>query len=99
MAEDRSPAAGDGPLRVASSYDTVAEDYAREIADELVHKPLDRKILDRFATRVEGRGRVCDVGCGPGHVARYLHARSVDVFGLDLSSRMVEIAKVRNSEN
>lgn len=98
MAEDHSPAAEDGPSRVASSYDTVADDYAREIADELVHKPLDRQLLDRFAVRVEGRGRVCDVGCGPGHVARYLHERGVDVFGLDLSSRMVKIAKVRNSE-
>jgi ubiquinone/menaquinone biosynthesis C-methylase UbiE len=64
----------------------------------LAHKPLDRELLDRFAERVKGRGRVCDVGCGPGHVARYLHERGVDVFGLDLSPRMVDVAARLNPE-
>src|SRR5439155_1024284 len=31
-----------------------------------------------------------------GHVGRYLAARGVDVFGLDLSPRMVELARRRN---
>jgi len=39
---------------------------------------------------------VCDVGCGPGHVGRYLTERGVDVFGLDLSSEMVALARRRN---
>ena len=72
-----------------SSYDTVAAEYARRIAGELAHKPFDRDLLDRFAQAVAGRGPVCDLGCGPGHVAAYLSARGVDAFGLDLSPAMV----------
>jgi SAM-dependent methyltransferase len=81
---------------VQSSYDTVAEEYARRIYDELEHKPLDRQILDRFAERVRGAGEVCDLGCGPGHVARYLHDRGVKVHGVDLSPAMVERARCLN---
>lgn len=74
---------------VAGSYDTVASEYVARIYRELDGKPFDRELLDRFADRVRGRGRVCDLGCGPGHVARYLKDRGVDVFGVDLSPGMV----------
>ena len=83
------PSRGD----VRASYDRVPGEYARRIAGELAHKPLDRELLDRFADRVRGAGPVADLGCGPGHVARYLADRGVDVFGLDLSPAMVERAR------
>ena len=79
-----------------SSYDRIAEEYTTRIADELKDKPLDRLLLDEFAARVNGAGRVCDLGCGPGHVARYLHDRGVDIFGLDLSPGMLEQARKLN---
>lgn len=75
------------------SYDLVADEYARRIFDELRHKPLDRQLLDRFADTVRDVGPACDVGCGPGHVARYLHERGVQVCGVDLSPAMVERAR------
>jgi SAM-dependent methyltransferase len=78
---------------IRESYDRLAAEYARRIAGELPHKPLDRALLDRFAAEVAGRGEVCDLGCGPGHVARYLRDAGADVFGLDLSPRMVEEAR------
>ncbi len=79
------------------SYDRLAEEYAARFYDELKGKPLDCERLDRFAARLQG-GRVCDLGCGPGQVARYLHDRGVDVFGLDLSPKMVEQARNLNPE-
>lgn len=81
---------------VEHSYDRVAAEYALRIFGELEHKPLDRQLLDRFAERVQGLGPVCDLGCGPGHVARYLHERGVQVTGLDLSAEMVEQARRLN---
>jgi SAM-dependent methyltransferase len=78
---------------VRESYDRLADEYARRIFDELQHKPLDRELLDRFAADVAGRGEVCDMGCGPGHVARYLRDAGATVFGLDLSPRMLEQAR------
>ena len=74
---------------VRDSYDRVTEEYVARIAEELEHKPLDRQLLERFATDVRGVGLVCDVGCGPGHVARYLHDNGASVRGLDLSPAMV----------
>jgi SAM-dependent methyltransferase len=82
---------------VADDYDRIADEYARRLYAELDAKPFDRTILDRFAALV-GNGRVCEVGCGPGHVSRYLRDRGCDVFGIDLSPRMVELAAELNPE-
>ena len=79
-----------------SSYDRLAEEYTSRIADELKDKPLDRMLLEEFAARVNGASRVCDLGCGPGHVARYLRDCGVDIFGLDLSPGMLEQARKLN---
>jgi SAM-dependent methyltransferase len=81
---------------VQTSYDRVAAEYVQRIHNELEHKPLDRQLLDRFAARLQGSGCACDLGCGPGHVARYLHARGVAVSGLDLSPEMVQWARRLN---
>jgi SAM-dependent methyltransferase len=83
---------------IRESYDRLAEEYARRIFDELQHKPLDRELLDRFANETKGRGEVCDMGCGPGQVARYLRHAGVSVFGLDLSPGMVEQARKLNPD-
>lgn len=81
-----------------ASYDAVAEEYVRRIAGELEHKPLDRELLDRFAASLRGAGPVCDMGCGPGHVTRYLHGRGLQICGYDLSLKMVEAARRLNPE-
>ena len=82
----------------ASSYDRVAADYARDIYHELAGKPLDREVLDRFAERLRGRGVVCDMGCGPGQIARYLADRGLDVVGVDLSPGMLAQAAALNTD-
>jgi SAM-dependent methyltransferase len=98
---DREPAGAAGvasvagPGTVAASYDLVAGEYARRIGGELAHKPLDRALLAELAARTRGRGRVCDLGCGPGHVTAFLRERGADVVGLDLSAGMVAQARQR----
>jgi len=83
---------------VQRAYDRVAEEYARRIYDELQHKPLDRQLLDRFAESVDNTGMACDLGCGPGQVARYLQACGIEVCGMDLSPAMIERARELNPE-
>jgi SAM-dependent methyltransferase len=78
---------------VARGYDRLAQAYADRFFHELDGKPFDRALLDLFVDEVRGRGRVADVGCGPGHLARYLYERGVDVVGIDLSPAMVRVAK------
>jgi SAM-dependent methyltransferase len=82
--------------RLRDSYDRLAGEYVARIFHELDHKPFDRELLDRFAARIGSQGTVCDLGCGPGHVARYLHDRDVSVLGIDLSAGMIEQARRLN---
>ena len=83
---------------VREAYDRLAVEYAKHVSDELRNKPFDRELLDRLAGEVAGHGEVCDLGCGPGHIARYLRDAGATVFGLDLSPRMIEQARRLNPE-
>jgi len=78
-----------------ASYDRVASTYAAQIAQELAAKPLDRALLTSFVELVGPHDLIADVGCGPGHVAHYLHECGATVIGIDLSPAMVEIAQQR----
>jgi ubiquinone/menaquinone biosynthesis C-methylase UbiE len=78
---------------VRESYDIVSDEYARRLFHELINKPFDLAQLDRFARETHSLGKVCDMGCGPGQIAHYLRDRGADVVGLDLSPRMIELAR------
>lgn len=84
-------------MDVRESYDSAADAYAQHLASELDRKPLDRHLLNRFAEATRGRGPVADVGCGPGHIARYLHDQGVTVLGIDLSPAMITCAARLNA--
>ena len=83
---------------IQKSYDLVAREYADEIYGELAGKPFDRDVLDRFAARVRGQGWVCDLGCGPAQIARYLRDRGVNALGVDLSAGMLAQAQRLNAD-
>jgi len=78
-------------------YAPVARAYRDQLIDELAHKPLDRALLQVVAERTRG-GLVVDVGCGPGHVARYLAGSGATVEGIDLSPAMVAEALASNPD-
>jgi SAM-dependent methyltransferase len=79
-------------------YDTVSHEYAEKYQNEMDHKPFDRDCLDRLAREVRELGPICDMGCGPGQIARYLHHQGVKTLGVDLSAKMVEEARRLNPE-
>lgn len=81
--------------RVQAGYDAVAATYAEQFGDELDYKPLERGLLGAFCDTTPP-GLVADIGCGPGHITRFLAARREDVVGLDLSPKMIAIARQRN---
>jgi SAM-dependent methyltransferase len=81
-----------------NSYDQVAAEYAEKFKDEMDDKPFDRNCLDRLATEVGNIGPICDMGCGPGQIARYLHRQGIASLGVDLSPRMVAEAQRLNPE-
>ncbi len=83
---------------VRENYDQLADEYACHLFDELAKKPFDRHLLERFVAAVRQSGEVCDIGCGPGQIARCLRDAGAGVFGLDISPRMIERARQLNPD-
>ena len=74
---------------VRDGYERIAEAYA---AQRDAFKSLS--CLERFAALLPPGGRVLDVGCGAGLPApRFLIERGFRVTGLDISPRMIELAR------
>ncbi|MYT73539.1 MULTISPECIES: class I SAM-dependent methyltransferase [unclassified Streptomyces] len=80
---------------VRKSYDTVAADYVERVPPPAEMDPLSRAMLAGFAemVRTAGPGEVADLGCGPGRITAHLAGLGVPAFGVDLSPRMVELAR------
>lgn len=78
--------------QLRTGYSTIARAYREQLSGELAAKPLDRAFLDAFAERC-ANALIVDVGCGPGHVARYLASRGARVEGIDLSPEMIAEAR------
>ncbi|MGW7254178.1 class I SAM-dependent methyltransferase [Streptomyces sp. NPDC054834] len=78
-----------------SSYDAIAKEYVDRFPDSLDFHPVDRAQMTAFAelVRAGGPSPVADLGSGPGHVTARLHGLGVPVFGVDVSPRMVELAR------
>ncbi|WP_103512033.1 class I SAM-dependent methyltransferase [Streptomyces sp. SM13] len=80
------------------SYDALAPAYVEFARGELAAKPLESALLGTFAELAAASGGglpVADVGCGTGRVTEYLHGLGLglDVFGIDLSPRMIAVAR------
>jgi SAM-dependent methyltransferase len=87
--------APDHRRQTRTGYDIVAEDYATLIPDLSAETSLDVAMIDDFAGRcLDARiSPVADVGCGTGRVSAHLAARGVDIFGVDLSPGMIDVAR------
>jgi ubiquinone/menaquinone biosynthesis C-methylase UbiE len=77
-------------LRV-STYDGIAEWYDDWVTGPIGEDPYVREV-QALMGEVAGQ-RVCDLACGQGRVARYLADRGARVVGIDLSAKLLEIAR------
>ena len=55
------------------------------------------KLLGALRVSVDPRARVLEIGCGVGRLTRVLSSRATSVVALDVSERMLEIAKRHNA--
>ena len=81
---------------IKKAYNVAAEEYANQCFFELYDKPLDRKFYDLFFERVINKGKVIEIGCGPGEVSNYLKMKGLNITGIDISDKMIEIARQLN---
>ncbi|MCX0245850.1 class I SAM-dependent DNA methyltransferase [Streptomyces drozdowiczii] len=81
-------------------YDTVAEDYAARVPGLFAEDVAGRALIGAFAEEVRADGGlpVADLGCGPGHVTAHLAGLGLSVHGVDVSPRMVDLARRRHPE-
>lgn len=75
-------------LRTIQSYNDTAEEYAKAIADR-----LPKSNLDRFFLLIPKHAKVLDIGCAAGRDTVYFHQKRIDVVGIDLSQRLIQIAR------
>jgi ubiquinone/menaquinone biosynthesis C-methylase UbiE len=75
-----------------SGYDAIAEWYEESVRNGLPGHALATEALLALIEDVTGQ-QVCDLACGTGVAARELARRGAAVTGIDLSPRMLEIAR------
>jgi SAM-dependent methyltransferase len=86
-------------IEVVEGYNAVSKMYADKYGDEILLKPVVQRFIGEFASAVPENEVICDVGCGPGQVARYLHNNLYrKSTGIDLSPGMIDMARQLNPE-
>jgi ubiquinone/menaquinone biosynthesis C-methylase UbiE len=76
----------------AGVFHKVADTYREKFMDLTLYDDSYREFCELVR---RGRARVLDAACGPGNVSRYLMSQrpDLDLLGIDLAPRMVELAR------
>ena len=78
------------------AYEALAESYAALIDSKPHNAYYERPATTSLLPEVKGM-RILDAGCGPGVYAEWLLDRGADVMALDVSPRMVDLARIRTA--
>ncbi len=73
------------------TYNKIAEIYTDKYFSDLTDTPY----IDKFLNQLPRGGKVLDIGCGPGTFSKYLVDKGFAVEGVDLSTEMIKIAKIK----
>ena len=76
----------------ASVFHKLADGYREKFMDVTLYDDSYKQFCELLPLE---RARVLDAACGPGNVSRYLLAQrpNLDLLGIDLAPRMVELAR------
>lgn len=70
------------------SYNTTAPEYAKNTQGIIL-----KKELYRFCRHLPENSLILDIGCGPGRDAKIFGAKGYRVIGIDLSSKLLDMAR------
>ena len=83
--------------KIIDCYDKTAANYADKFFNELEFKHFDRILLKAFADENKAKGRLIDLGCGPGQTTRFLVENGCkNILGVDLSTEMTKAASLKS---
>ena len=89
MNKDPKDIVREGYNKIALAYDAWSRPDS-EVSNE--------QEFDEFLSHLESGSHILDVGCGSGVVTQYLIQKGHHVTGIDISRRMVDLAKNRVPE-
>lgn len=73
---------------VVNTYDKVTKQYQNEFGNDYSDVPY----IDKFLDSLNGK-QILDIGCGLGNLTNYMYQKGFEVTGIDLSDKMLQIAK------
>lgn len=76
-------------------YDKIANDYAKAY-DPNEYSEEGLIFQNSILNYLKPNSIMLDIGCGSGFSAEYFHDKGINVFGIDLSSEMIRIAKKKH---
>src|SRR6266567_2557179 len=81
-------------------YDDFASQYATMVAERNKKEIKDDHFLSSFLAAIGDVSglTVLDAGCGEGYISRILTRRGANVTGMDISSRLVEMAHAQDPD-
>jgi len=79
---------------LASSYDSWYASRRGTMYDR-----LEKKAISRYLPPSAKGKKLLEVGCGTGHWSRFFSGYGFEVTGIDISGRMIDIAKSKNIHN
>ena len=86
-------------LKTRQAYNLFAQEYHDLFRNEMNEKEYDRKFVDSFISRFKKDAVILDAGCGPsGHIGRYVFDKGIEVIGMDISEKCVEMARQFNPD-
>lgn len=84
-------------MKPADNWDLVAKDYDRLVGEtgDVYHRTYLNPAVLKILGEVGGK-RVLDLACGQGYFSRLLQKKGAEVVGVDLSGKLIAIARQRN---
>lgn len=81
---------GDHVAKTIDVYNAMAHEYAKKLND---YAP--RPEQEKFVALLPKNATILDAGCGPGRDCEYFVKQGLKVIGVDLSDKLLDIAKQR----
>jgi len=89
------------PSKSQYDFDKIADNYDSwyDSAIGAMYDKLEKQTIDKLLADIAGHGRLLEIGCGTGHWSWYFSDKGFEVTGVDMSEKMIDVARQKNMPN